>query len=255
MELDNRVDFWKMEQGTRNIEQQRCRNCGGKNHPSEECPHRNKGTRCFRCNEFGHIGKHCQASRTSEGTDLEGTDSVNKVDDKKMETGIHLSSWRLHLEHGKVNINAVICTGTKYSFLRMSKFMELEYAPARRQPATIEQLFGTDVRTLGSYELHLNNGDEGHYIQCHIIQDESLPEEMVLGMSFIEGVEIVISKGRISVRRATNSENENEGAVGGGDYTIMNWHDQMERESLSEVRQLLQDGRVGSGTVSSAQLK
>lgn len=174
----------------------RCLNCSG-SHLIEACPFKNKGVPCFRCNKFGHTGKPGGSSRVAEKLD----DKLKKVNDSTLGAGIHLSNWRLQLNHESVIFKAVICMETKDSFLRKSKFMELKYAPTRKQSSTVERLLGTEVQTLGSYELHMNIGCEGHYIQCHILNDELLPEEIVLGMDFVSGVEIVISKGTVSVRR------------------------------------------------------
>lgn len=238
-----------IDKGMGNIEQQRCRNCGGKNHPIELCPHKNKGTRCFRCNEFGHIGKNCETSRVEkDGAGI--MDGTKKADDgERKETGLHLSNWRLQLWHGKVKVKAIVCTRTVDAFLRESSFMRFEYKPLRKQPATVENLFGTQVETLGSYELHFNNGDEGHYIQCHVIEDALLPEELLLGMNFIKDVDIVISKGKITVRRA----GDDQGAVGGIDSTMPSWNEQIQQETSFEGKRLIKDGRVGSGTVEAVQ--
>lgn len=42
---------------------------------------------------------------------------------------------------------------------------------------------------MGSYELHMTNGHEGYCIQCHVIRDEHIPEDMILDMDFIREVE------------------------------------------------------------------
>lgn len=37
----------------------RCKNCGSKSHQTDSCPDQQKGTRCFKCNNFGHVAKDC----------------------------------------------------------------------------------------------------------------------------------------------------------------------------------------------------
>lgn len=41
-----------------------CYNCGEVDHVSFNCPHRDKGLKCFRCNQFGHIGAKCTSTIT-----------------------------------------------------------------------------------------------------------------------------------------------------------------------------------------------
>ena len=45
----------------------RCNNCGATNHNSNSGPDKQKGTKCFRCNNFGLIGKNCiQANQKAQ---------------------------------------------------------------------------------------------------------------------------------------------------------------------------------------------
>lgn len=37
----------------------RCYNCGLRDHVSADCPTKDKGTKCFECNEHGHIASKC----------------------------------------------------------------------------------------------------------------------------------------------------------------------------------------------------
>lgn len=245
-QLTNKMDDIKMAS-------RRCLNCGAF-HQVEHCPYRDKGMRCFRCNEFGHIGKHCQSKRTTElgnKPDVDVEEEPEEVSHRIIDAGFHLSSWKLQWTHGQVMIKAIICTGTKSSFLRQSKLRELEYAPTRMQSPTMELLFGREIRTLGSYELHLVNNDDAYYVECHIVQDEWLPEDMILGVSFVKNVEITIRRGEVTFKRAELVDNEKQSDVSEDD-TVTHQYGKTHKSELSEGRQLLQDGRVGSGTVASA---
>lgn len=190
----------------------RCVHCGGY-HQIDVCPLKDKGMPCIRCSKFSHIGKPGRSTRVTQKSVIEMKNAMVKAD-KTLETDSHLPSLRLRLDHGSTVIKAVICTGTKHSFMRRSKFMELEYKPVRKQLPTVERLLGIEIQTLGSYELHMSSGYEGHYIQCHILNDDLLTEEMVLGMNFVSNVEIVIKNGKVSVRRTKKIESENKDSAG-----------------------------------------
>lgn len=39
----------------------RCKNCGSKSHQEKSCPDRQKGKRCFKCNNVGHVSRNCRS--------------------------------------------------------------------------------------------------------------------------------------------------------------------------------------------------
>lgn len=202
-----------------NIEQIRCKNCGGKSHPVELCPHKEQGTRCFRCNDFGHIGKFCS----------------NKVDDAQIDeaktaqiidTGIHISSWRVQMLHGKTRVNAVVCMGFAKTFIRKSCISKFDCLPEKSQAPISVQFYNRIIETMGSYELHMTIGHEGFYIQCHVVEDEFLMEELQLGMNFVQDVEIVVKKGSIKIRRATVESDDED------DNNSNDWAKEVERINI-----------------------
>lgn len=192
-------------------ERNRCKNCGGKNHSIELCPHKEQGTRCFRCSGFGHIGKNClgklESSSLPKNT-AEKTEETNEVDVQQAMGGLHLSSWRLSFQHGSATVKAVICLNIQESFIRKSCVNGFDYRPRVGGPRALASLHNEQVQTLGSYEFHMTNDDVGHYIKCHVVQDEAIHEQMWLGMDFLETVEIVVRKGNVMIRRITNESHD-----------------------------------------------
>ncbi|XP_063367164.1 uncharacterized protein LOC134655656 [Cydia amplana] len=61
----------------------RCYSCGEKNHSSVDCPHKEKGLKCFRCDDFGHISSQC---RTAVSSATASTSSSHGKSDVKSAT-------------------------------------------------------------------------------------------------------------------------------------------------------------------------
>lgn len=78
----------------------RCKNCGSKSHLTDSCPDQQKGKRCFKCNNFGHVAKDCSSDgsngkekwvKTISGVSQASESKWRIVDDKhvKMAQGIY----------------------------------------------------------------------------------------------------------------------------------------------------------------------
>ncbi|KAJ6642595.1 hypothetical protein Bhyg_07548 [Pseudolycoriella hygida] len=50
--------------------------------------------------------------------------------------------------------------------------------PKQKQPISVVKLYNRSITTMGSYELHMMNRHEGHYIHCHLVRNEDIPEDL-----------------------------------------------------------------------------
>ncbi|XP_025836384.1 uncharacterized protein LOC112906451, partial [Agrilus planipennis] len=55
----------------------RCHMCGDKGHFKSECPNKQKGLKCFKCNEYGHIAIKCGSS-VPKPTNTQKTNSISR---------------------------------------------------------------------------------------------------------------------------------------------------------------------------------
>lgn len=197
---------------------QRCVKCGGKNHQADNCPHKEKGSRCFKCNEFGHIAKTCKTMKesTSAESHVEAEDHFTGSPKSEDDSGntmlgvLHLSSWKFKAFHGQTQLQGCICTTATESFLRQSTFRKLDYKPEPNNGPTIVKAWDRDIYVYESYTLHMVIGKFGYYIPLHVVDDKVIPIDLLLGMNFIRQVDITIKAGQIKITRTTDDENRSE---------------------------------------------
>ena len=51
-------------QGLAKLKDEKCYNCGGSGHKGAECPDREKGPKCFKCQKFDHGASACSQNKT-----------------------------------------------------------------------------------------------------------------------------------------------------------------------------------------------
>lgn len=211
------------------MEQNRCKNCGAKKHLVEVCPYKDHGTRCFRCNDFGHIGKYC----TNKGDNT--MEQTNKATSSHLvDTGLHISSWQLRMLHGKTEVEAVVCLGLAETLIREFCVNKFDCLPKRGEETITVKFNNQTIKTMGSYELHLTCSRESFYIRCHVVRDDCILKELLLGMNFIREVEIVVRLGKVKIRRV-KAESDEESTEGENSDNDNDWYKDAKKSDIKNV--------------------
>ena len=91
----------KVLSGKTELKRDNCYNCGKKGHNANNYLSKDKDTKCFRCNHFGHISKHCPQK-------VENSNVRSLVSDCMMNKVVTVENQ---------NYNALFDTGSKYNIM------------------------------------------------------------------------------------------------------------------------------------------
>lgn len=166
----------------------RCSNCGSVSHLKDVCPHKEKGARCFACNEFGHIAPNCPAKNQPSSSN-----SCNRVS---------LPEMHIVIKCCDTEITALVDTGSDITLMKKCVYDKLQNA-AKLSPIGIPLAgFGPSIRkTLGSFNAVIYVNSEMYLINCHIVADSSLNENMLLGKDLLKEAELFIRNGVVNLTK------------------------------------------------------
>ena len=176
-----------MEQQARRTEKH-CFNCGDKNHISADCPMKSKGRKCFKCNEFGHVASACPQKKVSPKDSTKTVCNVTSADGGKPHTTVKIKASKLR---------ALFDTGSDLTLIRVH-----DYAKIGAPPLTVKSLkfkgVGSKNMTLGGFSTEITVCEEHFQLTIHVVLDELIETELILGRDFFKMIEYYSTGGVIT---------------------------------------------------------
>lgn len=167
----------------------RCKNCGAMSHYTNQCPDKNKGTRCFKCNQFGHMAPACQQ---------------RKDEIKEIKT-INLPDMHVEVDFYKNNIIALVDTGSDITIIKKSIYEKMWKAPAITNPSKQITGIGQKIQlTYGSFPAVFAINNNTYAMHVNVLDDKLINDTMILGKDFLKNVQLIVSDGKVSIRKVIN---------------------------------------------------
>ena len=183
----------------------KCQNCGSFNHSSTACPDRAKGSKCFRCNEFGHIGKDCNIGKDIKCYRCGGLGhkaTKCKIEMEKDVKCVNSMDMRVKAIVGSIQVLALLDTGSEVSLLRRACYDKLVQQPvldARR--ITLVGLGNALEHTQGSSEIGVEIDNDVFFIVCHIVEDHVIKDDLLIGRNILDLAELSVKKKCITLKK------------------------------------------------------
>lgn len=168
----------------------RCYNCGDSKHFGKNCPNKSKGAKCFSCGEYGHIAPKCPTREKKTANSVQNKvrcDAVMKGDKK---------SYKLITVQGK-EVEAMIDSGSDLHLVRSSFYFELNAPTLKPGSVSFGSVGPNSGKTLGSFNADIVIDDIMLQLQIHIVPDEFISHNILIGGELSDLVEIRMKRGEV----------------------------------------------------------
>lgn len=170
-----------------------CFHCGSAEHEVKNCSNTDKGPKCFKCNQFGHIAPKCPQARKKESKTAD-VNWVTSVDNRCVPVDVAGSRY-----------SALIDTGSDASLMREDVYEKIGKPVIGHTTRTLTGLGNTSVQPKGALRLKLSLDDREYEVEMLVVPTSTMTPDILLGRDFLCRTEVIIQKGRIEVKPANGS--------------------------------------------------
>jgi len=180
-----KADAKEKKDAKQSVKKVHCFACGSTDHAVKECSHKDKGPKCFRCDQFEHI-----SSKFENPTKLSKKDEeVNRVtvDDETVAVQIN-----------GTNILAILDTGSFKTILRNDEYVRIG-SPMLRPALRMFREFGNArSKAIGVFDAELTIQGKVYRSEVYVVPVEAMDVKMLLGKDLHKEMDIRILGGRQS---------------------------------------------------------
>lgn len=174
----------------------RCHNCGLSNHYATDCPMKSKGRKCFKCQKFGHI----VSEYSKKYNIVKDSCNVSKAASRKYSKEVKI---------GDQNLTALIDTGSDSSLMRAEQYIRLGSPKLVKKEIKFCGIRSQNNTTLGEFDTIIEIDGDNYPITIFVISEELMKYGLLIGIDFMNNVEVNIKEGKILVTKPqVNTSNE-----------------------------------------------
>ena len=169
-----------------NSDPKRSSNCGGDDHSSVTCPKKEKGVRCVRCNEFGHMASRCTAQPKK-------TYIISRPEKKRYMKEVTIDECRF---------TSLVDKGSDLTFIRSDEYARLGSPPLGNGKLRFDGLSSTGNETWGEFTKIMMVDGCAFTVMLHVVSNKVLRRHsLLLGTDFLDQVELRVKRGEVSFLR------------------------------------------------------
>ncbi|XP_015596320.1 uncharacterized protein LOC107268244 [Cephus cinctus] len=166
------------------VKPKHCFVCGNKNHLSRDCPDKEKGRKCFKCDRFGHISsEYTTEVKKSSSTNTESRARVDAVEATKRKIPKDIKML------GQ-DVTACIDSGSDLHLVRFSEYQRLGAPKLELKKIVFDGANSKDNKTIGRFTTEIEIDEMKFDFVFHVVPDEYIPYNVIVGVELTDLAEV-----------------------------------------------------------------
>ncbi|KAI4482003.1 hypothetical protein M0804_009022 [Polistes exclamans] len=170
------------------IKKDHCYGCGSEAHSYRFCPDKEKGLKCFKSNNFGHIASHCNKSQQPS----ENKASINCD---------HSTTDKVAIRINDLLAYALLDTGSEVNIINSELYNKLGRPRLYETTRRLARFGNAITKPIGRCEVNIDIEGGRYKTDVFVVSQSDMRYEVLLGRELLKELDVRINKGRVEIRR------------------------------------------------------
>ncbi|KAI4485623.1 hypothetical protein M0802_012664 [Mischocyttarus mexicanus] len=188
-------------------EENHCYGCGSEAHSYRFCPDKDKGRKCFRFNNFGHIASNCNKLQQPS----ENRAGINCV---------YSTAERVAIRINSLLVYALLDTGSEVSIINSGIYDKLGRPRLYETTRRLAGFCNAITKPIGRCKVDIDIKGGIYKTDVFVVSQSDMSYEVLLGRELLKKLDVYINKRREKIRRPDKrlSEEISRGSLRSSDY-------------------------------------
>jgi ribonuclease HI len=191
----------KFEQ--KQVTQPTCYTCGLKGHKSTFCKNKERGKKCYGCQNFGHVHANCPRNRSNSATkpNQQPSNSSDRTVHQISQLSEQFPTNIMHVPVtlAKTQFIALCDTGSQATIINEKTYRSIGSPPLYPSQVTFAGIGRDKVKGIGFFQDSITMQDITLSTNIHVVNNNVIPLDVIVGMDCLRQTEFTFGKNGINV--------------------------------------------------------